>query len=156
MSRHVLFSFDLERDFARAVELRGRWVSRDRTAGGFAERPQWVGIRARGRDGVLEWIDREMERASVVVTLVGAETAGLYYVTHALEQAHERDLGVVGIRVHQMDDGLQRVGVPGYDPLDGFRDASGRRLYMTHDWLPGFSDRFLGNWIQFAAEQAGL
>jgi hypothetical protein len=156
MSWHVHFSFDLDRDSARAADVCRRWVSRDRTAGGFVEPAQWVGIRARGRDGVLEWVDREMEGASVVVALVGADTAGRYYVQHSLDRAHERGIGIVGIRVHWMDDGRQPVGVPGYDPLDRFRDEGGRRLYLTHEWRPGFTERFLSTWIQYAAERAGL
>lgn len=163
MGRHVFFSFDIDRDGARAAQLRDRWVGRDRTAGGFIDPVSWVSVSRRGREGIEAWIDGEMRGASVVVVLVGAHTADRWYVRHALERGHAEGMGLLAIRVHLMPDPGQVLGVGGSDPFGRIRperpprgdDGTLRGLYTTHDWLPGFSDRFLPDWIELSAERAG-
>ena len=145
----VHFAFDRHTDGERAAMLRQRWDGPDRTSSGFCDDWAWASVQSRGPTGIEEWVLEQMEGAEVVLVLIGEETAYRAPVRLAIEQAVARGLGMVGVRVHRMVDDGAPPGFAGPDPLFSMRDR-----FTTHDWLPGFSDRFLGNWIERAAEQA--
>ncbi len=145
----VHFAFDRDADSERAALLRQRWDGPDRTSSGFCDDWSWAAVQSRGPAGVEAWVREQMEGADAVLVLIGAETAYRAPVRLAIEHAVAHGLGVVGVRVHRLVDHGAPPDFPGPDPLFAFRDR-----FATHDWLPGFSDRFLPNWIELAAEQA--
>lgn len=145
----VFFSFDRDADGHRAGMLRQLWDGPDRTSSGFCDDWTWASVQSRGPEGVESWVHGEMEGAEVVLVLIGAETAYRSVVRLAIEHAVRGGLGVVGVRVHRMVEDGAPPSFPGPDPLFEMRE-----YVATHDWLPGFSDRFLPNWIELAAEQA--
>lgn len=146
----AFFAFDRTHDSSRADLLRGRWDGPDRSSGGFCDEFTWSAVQMRGPEGVAEWVRSEMEGADVVVVLIGAETGMVRHVRVAIEEAGARGLGLVGLRIHRIPDANGLESMPGSDPL-----AAMRERVTTHDWLPGFSDRFLPDWIYLAAERAG-
>jgi hypothetical protein len=145
----VFFSFDRDADGERAAMLRGLWDGPDRTSSGFCDDWSWGAVQSRGPSGVEEWVRGEMEAADVVLVLIGAETAYRSPVRLAIEHAVAEGIGVVGVRVHRLGNEGATMAFPGPDPLFAMRDR-----FTTHDWLPGFSDRFLPSWIELAAERA--
>ena len=145
----VFFAFDRDADRERAAMLRPLWDGPDRTSSGFCDDWAWAGVQSRGPKGVEDWVREEMEGADVVLVLIGAETAYRSAVRLAIEHAVAEGLGVVGVRVHRLVEEGAALAFPGPDPLFEMRDR-----FATHDWLPGFSDRFLANWIELAAERA--
>lgn len=146
----VFFAFDRDRDSARADLLRGRWDGADRRSSGFCDDFTWAAVQMRGPEGVSAWVRGEMEGADVVAVLIGTETHLCRHVRLAIEHASEQGLGLVGLRVHQIPDSSGQRSMPGPDPLFALHDR-----VSTHDWLPGFSDRFLTDWVFLAAERAG-
>lgn len=145
----VFFAFDRDGDRERAAMLRPLWDGADRTSSGFCDDWSWTAVLSRGPTGVEDWVREEMDGAEVVLVLIGAETAYRAPVRLAIERAVAAGLGVVGLRVHRMVEEGAALPFPGPDPLFELRDR-----FATHDWLPGFSDRFLRNWIELAAERA--
>ncbi len=146
----AFFAFDRALDASRAEQLRGRWDGADRTSSGFCDDATWAALQMRGPEGIVAWVHSEMEGADAVVVLVGAETSFYGHVKAAIERGVDEGLGLVGVRIHQIPDAAGMRGVPGPDPLFGLHDR-----VTTHDWMPGFSDRFLTDWIYLAARQAG-
>lgn len=147
---NVFFAFDRALDSARAEMLRERWDGPDRTSSGFCDDSTWASVQMRGVEGVVDWVQSEMVGSDVVVVLIGAETTFCGHVKTAIERGVEAGLGVVGIRVHQIPGADGMRGMPGPDPLFALHAE-----VTTHDWMPGFSDRFLTDWVYMAAQRAG-
>ncbi len=147
---NVFFAFDRTLDASRADLLRQIWDGPDRGSRGFCDDFTWASVQKGGPEGVAAWVRGELADVDVVAVLVGAETHLFRHVQVAIDEAAAGGLGLVGVRVHQIPDAAGHRSMPGPDPLF----AHHGRVF-THDWMPGFSDRFLSDWVFVAADRAG-
>jgi hypothetical protein len=159
MARRVFFSFHYDLDVWRASQVRNSWVVRpDREyAGRFADAASWEQIQRRGDDAVKRWIDAQLLNTSVTVVLVGAQTASRPFVNYEIEESHKRGNGMLAVKIHSMKNQFGVTSLPGKNPLDNFtlQQRPLSMFYQTYDWVLHNGYKYLGDWVEAAAKNAG-
>jgi len=117
MARRVFFSFHYERDIWRANVVRNSWVTQDREAAGFFDASLWEEAKKKGDAAVKKMIDDALVGTTVTAVLIGAETAGRSYVLYEIEKSVERGNGLLGVRIHKIEDKEWQRGQLGRQPL---------------------------------------
>jgi len=157
MTRRVFFSFHHERDAWRAGQVRNCWVCKpDRESAGFWDAAEWEEVKKKGDDAVKRWIDRRIERTSVTIVLIGAETCEREWVRYEIQRSHERGNGIIGIRIHNLKDQNSQTDQPGdvdFGKIDGEHSFSD--LYPIYDWEADNGYDNIGDWVEASALAAG-
>lgn len=162
MARRVFFSFHYQNDIWRANQVRNSWITQDRETAGFWDAASWESVKRNGDQAIKNWINNQLSGTSVTVVLIGADTAQRRYVNYEIERSCQDRKGLLGVRIHGLQDLNRQVSYAGPNPFDNFTitDAYGRTvplssLYPTYDWV---RDQGYGNfagWIESAARAAG-
>ena len=88
MARRVFFSFDYDRDIWRVSQVHNCWVTKpDRETAGFVDAASWEKMNWKGEKAVIKWIDRELERTSVTVVLIGCQTSSSELVEYEIKRS---------------------------------------------------------------------
>ncbi|MBX3738946.1 MAG: TIR domain-containing protein [Candidatus Didemnitutus sp.] len=163
MARRVFFSFHYERDIFRVSQVRMSGVTKGGyEESGFIDHPDWEKIERAGHAAIKRWIDTQMQGASVLAVLIGAETAGRPWVNYEIERARALSLGLLGVRIHNCRD--PRTGNTDYagaNPFDGFRIGEGlwarplSTIVPIYDWVNDRGYANFGSWVEAAAKAAG-
>jgi MTH538 TIR-like domain (DUF1863) len=147
MARRVFFSFHYDRDVWRANQVRNCNVVAGADIAGFFDHSEYAEAKRKGKDAIARMIDRNLQRTSVTVVLIGKETAQRPWVRYEIKKSIERSNGLLGIRIHHLKNQYgesdwwagptptvpYHVAFPGYDwdrDLDRFRkaiEAAGKR-----------------------------
>lgn len=162
MARKTFFSFHYKNDVWRANIVRNSWVTKPNTeAAGFIDKAEFEKIKEKGKTAIENWIDEQLLGTSVTVVLIGSETNSRDYVKYEIEQSYNRNNGMIGIYVHQIEDsngntstkGSNAFGVIGKDSNDD--DVYFSVNYKCYDWKDDDGYNNLGKWIEQAAKDAG-
>jgi len=157
MVRTVFFSFHFDRDHWRAGQVRNSWVTEDsQEAAGYVDGGTWEEVKRDGDDAIRSWIRRQMKGCSVAAVLIGSETYGRQWIDYEIKKAVRDDMGLVGIRVHNMKDKHGRTDSRGKNPLKKW-EVDGTNLtdiYNTYDWKYNNGRQNLSSWIEEAAKIA--
>jgi hypothetical protein len=161
MARRVFFSFHYKRDSIRVSQIRECNTVSDH----FEETPfltgsEWETIERQGDTAIQNWIDNQMKGCSVVVVLVGLETANRPWVKYEVAKAHRDGKGIVCINMAGMKNMQSQVDPAGPSPLTTVTDSNGRTLaslskYKTYSWLGDSGRSNVDKWISEAAVNAG-
>lgn len=114
MARRVFLSFDYERDNWRVQQIKA--------IGAIEGQPllaanRWEEVKAAGDGAIRKWIDRNMENRSCVIVLIGSRTSQRPWVRYEIQRALETGRGLLGVRVHKLND-RDGMGAPeGADPF---------------------------------------
>lgn len=115
MARRVFYSFHYEPDNWRASQVRNIGVVE-------GNRPvtdhDWEEITKGGERAIKDWIADQMRGKSCVIVLVGTNTAGRKWIKYEIKKAWRDRKGVVGIRVHGLQNRAKQVSRPGKNPFD--------------------------------------
>lgn len=162
MARRVFFSFHFERDVWRAGQVRNSWVTKpDRESAGFWDAVQWEEVKKNGDEAIKKWIDKQLERTSVTVVLIGAETSKRKYVEYEILQSYRRGNGLLGIYINKVKDSSGNTDLKGINPFDNcYVTENGQRryfseMYKTYDWVADDGYNNLSKWVEAAAIAAG-
>lgn len=161
MARRVFFSFHYERDIWRVGQVRnsGIILSPGDTTSGFIDAVEWESLERQGSAAVQRWIDGELDRTSVTVVLVGAQTARRPWVGYEIQKSVGRGNGLLGIYIDGVKDANGFLDVRGSNPFDMWKsEHTGRLLsetYRTYDWVLQDGRRHLASWVEQAARDAG-
>ena len=147
MARRVFFSFHYERDIWRANVVRKSWVTQDRGAAGFFDASLWEEAKKKGDAAIKKMIDNALVGTSVTAVLIGSLTSERTYVKYEIEQSIERGNGLLGVRIHKIEDNDGHTDSWGSSPL-----PSGYRVY---DWKDDNGYLYFGTWVEAAAKAAG-
>ncbi|HEX4963800.1 MAG TPA: TIR domain-containing protein [Thermoanaerobaculia bacterium] len=146
MSRHTFFSFHYQRDVQRAAVVRNSWVcKRDRVDAGFFENGLWEKAKQMGGSGIRRIIGSGMKGTSVTCLCIGHETWSRYWVRYELLKSFAEGKGILGIRIHGIQNFKHQVDEPGYNPLDylAFRcEPRGVRLLRKFNGVWAWSEEF--------------
>ena len=161
MARRVFFSFHYQRDAQRAQVVRNSYLTRQ---GGEAEAwvnaAAWEDVKRGGDAAIRAWINARLDRASVVVVLIGAETARRRYVQYEIRRAHALGRGLIGVNVNAIRDFLGNIHLKGPNPFALFTDAatgtSLATLYPVYGWVADDGYNNFGRWVERAAVRAGF
>jgi hypothetical protein len=146
VARRVFFSFEYENDVSRAMVVRNSWVAEGKEAAGFIDAAAFEKLKDQGDAAIKTWINKQLERTTVTVVLVGLDTCSSKWVKHEIEKSEEQGNGLLGIDVSKIKDlsgnTTERCG----------KIPVGYKFYLwNHD--NGYKN--LGTWIEEAAIAAG-
>jgi hypothetical protein len=156
MARQTFFSFHYERDAWRAGQVRNCNLLPTNDQHGFIDSVEWESIKRQGNDAIERWISKQLDRTSVTVVLIGAETAERPWVQDEIIRSWNRGNGLVGVWIHNVRDQDRNTDMAGRNPFDLFK-LSNRILLSsicsTYDWVLGDGRNNLGAWIEEAFQQ---
>ena len=160
MSIRVFFSYDYERDFWRVSEIKSHWVKKPgRESAGHIDEDFWESLKRQGDGEIKKWIRNQLLGTSVTVVMIGFETHGNDYVNYEILQSQERNIGLLGLYIHNLEDSYDKKDFKGKNPFDNFRDKDSgllfSQIYPTYDWVEDDGYDNFGNWVETAATLAG-
>lgn len=128
--RQVFFSFHYSRDVWRASMIRN--MGKVDYSSTFSDN-DWEEVRYRTDSRIKAWIDEQMSMRSCIVVLVGKETSERKWVKYEIEQAMRLHKGIVGIRIHNIENQNGEQDRAGFNPFYNVITPSGHRLsnYVT-------------------------
>ena len=157
MTRRVFYSFHYAHDAWRASQVRNMGVVEGNRP---ATDNDWESVKAGGDRAIKAWIDRQLHRRSCAVVLVGSSTAGRKWINYEIDKAWRDGKGVVGIRIHGLQDQWGRTSPSGRNPFETFSiggqamssivecyDPPGRHSNARHDWISTYLARMIENAI---------
>ena len=159
MARRVFFSFHYDRDNWRAGQVRNSGVVKpnyDET--GFFDGVDWEELKRANDKRIKRWIRNQMKGCSVTVVLIGSQTYGRKWIDYEINKSVRDDMGLVGVRIHNIKDQNRRTDSLGKNPFrkPGLGNV-GENLadkYNTYDWKHENGKENLGDWIEEAAKIA--
>ena len=113
--RKVFYSFHYDADNWRAAQVRNIGVLDGNAP---ASDNDWESIKGGGDHAIKAWIDQQMHGSSCTVVLVGSNTANRKWVTHEIVQSWNKGMGVVGVRVHGLQNRNGHIAVAGENPFN--------------------------------------
>jgi hypothetical protein len=115
MARKVFFSFHYNADNWRASQVRSMGALEGNEP---CSDNDWESVTKGGDPAIEKWIAEQLTGRTCAVVLVGYETAGRPWITHEIQEAWNNNLGVVGIRIHNLLDKSGKSSLPGNNPFD--------------------------------------
>ena len=162
MARNVFFSFHYANDNWRANQVRNSWVTKlDKNSAGFIDKAEFEKIKAKGKQAVKNWIDKQLIGTSVTVVLIGTETHTRDYVKYELAESNKKGNGILGVYIHGLKDREGNSSLKGSNSFgEIFINKEGEscyffELYDTYDWKEDDGYNNIGEWIERAAKKAG-
>lgn len=144
--RRTFFSFHYGRDIWRASNVRNIGSIDPVARSGFSDASLWEEAKKKGDPAIRRLILDGLKNTSVTVVLIGAETAGRRWVKYEIEQSIDRGNGLLGVRIHTLEDQHGNTDIAGAIPK-ALSDGG----YPVYGW-----DRSrLGIWVEKAAVAAG-
>jgi ferredoxin-fold anticodon binding domain-containing protein len=123
--RQVFFSFHFDNDSWRASQVRNMGkVSGDST---FSDN-DWEEVKVKSEKEIKEWINKQLEKRSCLVLLIGAETADRKWINYEIKKAYELDKGIVGIYVHKLKSSDGTQDDKGANPFYYVKSENGQRI----------------------------
>ena len=120
----VFFSFEYNKDYWRAVQIRN--LGKARADSVFPDQA-WEKVRVKTNEAIKQWIDEQIALCDCVVVLIGATTATRKWVLYEIEKAYELNKGLVGVHVYKLTDRVGYQTGKGKNPFD---------FVFTHDGKP--------------------
>ena len=124
MARRTFVSFHYKPDNWRAAQVRNIGMV-------DGNRPvtdnEWETITKGGDTAIKKWIAGQLKGRSCTVVLVGSSTAGRKWITYEIRESWNQGKGVVGIRIHGLEDSEGKTSSMGGNPFDHV-PLSGKKL----------------------------
>lgn len=133
--RSCCLIFDYDRDLARARAVAATKAARVQAPVSLDDWGHWQKL-ITDPPQLRASIDKALEHTSVTVVLIGERTAGLDYVTYAIERSIARENGLLGLFVHAIEDENGNVGQRGRIPYEAEARQKLPKGYAAHDWDP--------------------
>jgi len=140
--RQIFYSFHFKNDVMRVQQIRNLGVIED-------NRPvtpnKWEEIKRGGNPAIEEWIDRNINRSSCVVVLIGEKTYKSRWVKYEIKKAWSNNKGLVGIYIHNLKDPYYGACSKGKNPFELIGLKNGKKL---SEYIPVYNagvDAY--NWI---------
>ena len=111
-----------------------------------------------------KWIDGQLYGRSVVVVLIGANTAGRKWINYEIEKGWSDRKGVLGIHVHNLKDSGGDQSYKGNNPFNDFTLGSTKLSSIVKTYDPPFTTSTsvykhindnVADWIEQAIEIRG-
>lgn len=133
MARSSFVSFHYQNDYWRVQQ-----ILRMGAIEGQEVMPaqNWEKVKARGKQAVKDWIDKEMAYKGAVVVLIGSETASREFVQYEIRKAWSIKKPLVGIRIHGLKNKDGYTSRAGANPFAQFGFSDSNKTYA--DYVPVF------------------
>lgn len=123
IKRKVFFSFHFSNDFWRTQQIRnigsieGNKVVSANT---------WEEVKKKGDAAIQKWIVENIDGKSCLIVLIGEKTAGRKWIKYEIEKAWNSNKGVVGIRIHNLENQAGKQSNIGGNPFATFTLCKGK------------------------------
>ena len=125
MAKSAFFSFHYDRDHWRVQQVLNIGALEGQT---ILNHQSWEEVKRQGDAAVKRWIEDQMKGKSVVVVLVGAQTALRPWVLYEVAHAWDNHKPLVGIRIHGLQNEAQQTDQAGSNPFAGVNLTGGGTL----------------------------
>jgi len=126
---------------------------------GYWDHSLWERTKQRGDAALKALIEGGLNGTSVVVVLIGHETANRRWVQYELGRGFDLGKGMLGVRIHRLKNFEGYPDLPGHNPLDDIIDNETERplshLFNTYDWVDDDGYRNFADWVEEAAQLGG-
>ena len=163
MADSIFLSFDFERDFHRAEQIKKVWNSQpNRTLHGLWDLSGFPILEEQREVQFKKYIDDVLKRSQVTVVLIGQETSQRSYVQYAVKESHRLDKGMFGIYVHKIKDGqgnTSKIGNAQFGEIGKSKDNQSIffwKTYPLYRWVTDGGKNNLKKWVDTAAEKADV
>ena len=147
MARKVFYSFHYQPDVWRASMVRKIGAIEGNEP---AKDHDWESVTKGGDAAIGKWIAQQMQGRTCTVVLVGTNTANRKWVNYEIVKSWNDGLGLVGIRIHGLENAAQQVSSAGANPFDYVTFGSdSRRLSSVVKCYdpPGNSSKERYGWV---------
>jgi len=121
--RKAFFSFHFNNDFWRTQQVRNIGSIEGNT---IVSANKWEEVKTKGDAAIRKWIDENMEGKSCLIVLIGEHTAGRKWVKYEIEKAWNSKKGVLGIRIHNLENQTGQKSNIGGNPFSTFTLCNGK------------------------------
>lgn len=156
MARRAFYSFHYVPDNWRAAQVRNMGVIDGNKP---ASDNDWETIKKGGDAAIQRWIDGQLDGKSVVIVLIGVNTAGRKWIKYEIRKAWGSNKGVLGIYVHNLKDKDGDQSSKGRNPFEDFT-IDGKSMsaivkaydppYTTSNYVYDHIKENLADWIETA------
>ena len=115
MARRVFYSFHYEPDSWRAAMVRNIGAIEGNQP---ASPNDWEAVKRDGDAAIRRWIADQMHYRTCTVVLVGSNTANRKWINYEIKKSWDDGMGVVGIRIHGLEDSDGKTSRMGRNPID--------------------------------------
>jgi hypothetical protein len=125
MPRKVFFSFHFNNDVFRVQQVRNMGVLDGNEPVSVND---WETVKRGGDEAVKRWINNNIDKCDCVIVLIGSDTANRPLVIHEIERAWNKNKGLFGIHIHNLNclrNGRCRKGA---NPFDKLNFSNGTKL----------------------------
>jgi hypothetical protein len=138
MARRAFFSFHYKPDCTRASLVRNIGALEGDAP---VSDNDWESVTKGGAAAIEKWINGQMSGKSVVVVLIGTNTAGRKWINYEILKAWNDKKGVVGIHIHNLKDLSGSQCAKGANPFSGFTvDGTTDMSSIAKAYDPPFSE----------------
>ena len=125
MTRKAFYSFHFAGDSWRAAQVRNMGFVESNSP---ASDHDWEAVKKGGEAAIKKWIDGQMFGRSVVIVLIGANTAGRPWINYEIRKGWDEGKGLLGLHIHNLMDKDGKQSPKGRNPFDEFTMENGTRL----------------------------
>ena len=125
MKRRVFYSFHYKPDSWRASMVRNIGAVEGNEP---ATDNDWEAVKKGGDQAIKNWIGCQMKKRSCTVVLVGTNTARRKWIDYEIMKSWDDGMGVVGIRIHGLENQYSQVSSQGNNPFSHISIESGESL----------------------------
>jgi len=133
--RFVFFSFHYQRDIMRVQQIKNHYITKlGYQAAGYFDGSLSELAKTEGTVAVKRAINKGLPGASVTCVLIGAETYKRHWVDYEIFRSIELGKGVIGIRIHQLEDPRTGPDIAGPNPFDylGYGGSDTTKTMVPH------------------------
>lgn len=155
MVQRVYLSYHVPEDYWRAKQVRKAWTTEaDHEAAGYVDPERWRELKRAGTDRIRSWVDEEIGGCDVTAVLIGEKTDGYELVNYEIKKSVAKGMGLVGVRVHNIEDKDGNTDPRGTDPLERYKiDGTALEdIFNTYDWQFENGPLHFDNWVEEAVE----
>lgn len=146
----VFYSFHYTRDAWRVQQIINMGVVEGQS---ILNAQKWEEVKRNGDSAIQNWIDRQMNRKTAVVVLVGAQTANRRWVKYEITKAWTERRPLVGIRIHGLADRTDHTDALGANPFSRVTLKNGKTVA---DYVQLYTPRGVRSPAVYADIQANL
>jgi len=133
MTRSSFVSFHYQNDYWRVQQILRMGAIEGQE---ILPAQNWEQVKAKGRNAVEEWINKEMAYKGAVIVLIGSDTGNREFVKYEISRAWSTRKPLLGVRIHGLEDSSGKTSSAGANPFSQFGFSDSSRTYA--DYVPVF------------------
>jgi len=124
----------------------------------------WESIKKKGDASIQKWIDDQLNGKSVVIVLIGSNTAGRKWINYEIIKAWKDGKGLLGVYIHNLKDKDGKQSAKGANPFSSCKVGEKNMADIVKAYDPPYTTsknvydhikNNLADWIEEAIEIRG-